>query len=264
MITIQLRFFSVLRDFLPRGIRFPAAGASSWLEVTVSSRRSIKDIIEGLGIPHVEVNHITTMSGNVDFSYHPRNGDRLGIYPEFHHPELQQLPPLHPQPERPLRFILDVHLGRLARNLRLLGFDALYDNSFSDPELAERAAAENRILLSRDRRLLMRKQVVQGLFIRSKAAEEQTREVLKRYDCRREELHPFSRCLKCNGKLVPVAKEKIFHRLPPKVRTWREEFVHCPSCDSIYWHGTHHARLGKLLENLERFCEGLQRAAQEE
>ncbi len=246
MIIITIRFFSVLNDFLP------AEQRQQRLVLKVTPRRSIKDVLESLGVPHVEIDRIQlhTLNGpescDVDFSYHPVAGDDFTVYPETH--------PLSgtgliPAVSGPYRFLLDVHLGKLARLLRLLGFDSFYRNDLDDPLLARLSRVQERLLLTQDRHLLMRSEISQGLFIRSQQPRIQLEEVLQRYELH-QAAQPFTRCMNCNGQLKTVPKAVVFDRLPPKVKKWCDTFSRCLACDNIYWQGTHHARMKKWATEL--------------
>jgi len=144
------------------------------------------------------------------------------------------------------RFVLDGHLGRLASHLRMLGLDCLYSSAFEDEELAQASAEEGRILLTRDRRLLMRKIVTQGYLLRSLDSDEQLCEVVKRYELW-QWVKPFRRCLRCNHPLETVSKEAVLERLEPLTKRYFDEFRICPACDQVYWKGSHYERMLELI-----------------
>jgi uncharacterized protein len=144
-------------------------------------------------------------------------------------------------------FILDNHLGKLARYLRLLGLDTLYvSDAADDAELAQTAHDEQRILLTRDRGLLKRSKVIYGYCLRTRDSLAQLTAVLHRFQLH-EEITPWTRCLRCNGLLRPVAKEAILDRLEPKTRRYFDEFRICEACGQIYWQGSHFAHLQKIV-----------------
>ena len=151
--------------------------------------------------------------------------------------------------EEEARFILDNHLGKLAASLRMLGFDTLYRNDYQDDELAATAAAEQRILLTRDRRLLMRKVIPRGYCVRPDDPQQQIRAVLHRYNLYRQ-VRPFQRCLRCNHPLQPVAKAEVFERLEPLTKLYFDEFSICPSCNQVYWEGSHYDTHAALIADL--------------
>jgi len=131
----------------------------------------------------------------------------------------------------------------------VVGFDSFYRNDLTDPVLARLSRVQKRTLLTQDRRLLMRREVRQGLCIRSQQPRTQLREVLQRYELHKQ-ARPFSRCMNCNGLLEEVSKEAVFERLPPKVKKWCDTFSCCVECDNIYWQGTHHARMKLWVDKL--------------
>ncbi len=240
MSRATFRFYSELNDFLAPACR------QRGFDHEFSGRVSIKDMIESLGVPHTEVELILAGGLSVDFQYIVRNGDSISVYPAFEALDIHPLLRLRPEPLREPRFLLDAHLGRLAAYLRLLGLDSAYRNDFTDEELARRSAAEQRILLTRDRGLLKRSEVTRGYCVRSDSPREQAREVVERFDLRRA-IAPFRRCLSCNGLLQPVGKNEVWDRLPPGTRERFDEFYRCPGCGKIFWPGSHYARLQALV-----------------
>jgi hypothetical protein len=148
-----------------------------------------------------------------------------------------------------VRFIADVHLGRLARYLRMAGFDVLYRNDFTDREIARIASETRRVVLTRDRGLLEHKRVTRFHWVRSVRPREQLREVLGRFGLA-DRARPFTRCLECNGRIVAVPKRKIEAELPPRTRTYYERFFRCAACRRVYWEGSHVERMARLLEEV--------------
>jgi uncharacterized protein with PIN domain len=243
MPVFHIRFYAELNDLLPPMLRGKSFQHSS------DGRVTIKDMIESLGVPHTEVDLILVEGVSVDFSYLVREGDHISVYPVFESFDLSPVLRVRPRPLRQVRFVLDVHLGKLARYLRLMGFDSLYRNDFSDEELASVSSAESRILLTRDRGLLKRNAVTHGYCVRDAQPKRQLLEVLQRFDLFRS-IHPFERCLLCNGPLEATEKEKIQHRLLPGTRRHFEEFRICPVCYQIYWKGSHHDRLEQFIQRV--------------
>ena len=176
-------------------------------------------------------------------------GDVVDVFDEPSAPAGEQLPVLRPPLLRPVRFVLDAHLGVLASYLRLLGFDALYRNDYHDPELAAISAAEERVLLTRDRGLLKRKIVVYGYCLRTTDSQAQLLAVLARYQLH-DAIHPWRRCLRCNGELEEVAKVDILERLEPKTKLYYDDFQRCVLCDQIYWRGSHFERMEQMVERI--------------
>ena len=205
---------------------------------------SIKDRIEAHGVPHTEVELILVNGDPVDFSYLVHDGDRISVYPFL--AILENPHPLRPPYPRG-RFVLDQHLGRLAAYLRLLGLDCVHRERFDDDDLARVAEAENRILLTRDRRLLMRRTIVHGGFVHSTDPSEQVPEVLHRFGAP-ERLAPFSRCMACNGVLRKITREEADDRLQPDTREYYTEFRECPDCRRVFWDGSHVRRMRAWLD----------------
>jgi len=237
---VSVDFTGELNDFLPRNRR------GRRIVVSLRRRASVKDFIEALGVPHVEVDRIRVCGRDVGFGYLLRPGDAIEVFPRF--------PAAEPggarnDPGLAGRFVLDVHLGKLARNLRLLGFDALYRIDWDDSELARVSAEENRCLLSRDRQLLKRGVIRSGYCLRSDHPEEQTREVLRRYGLHNA-ARPWSRCLRCNGLVEPAPKAEVFHLLEPKTKLYYEKFFRCVDCGQVYWEGSHCRKLKGILAEL--------------
>ena len=212
-------------------------------------RASIKDMIEALGVPHPEVDLIAVNGKSVDFSYIVEDGDRINVYPISCSSEVAATRLVRPTNLTINRFVLDIHLGKLANFLRRLGFDTLYRNDYDDEELAKISASEQRILLTRDKGLLMRSLVTYGYYVRQTDPERQVVEVLRRFDLFRE-VTPLQRCIRCNGLLEPVAKESIIDQLPQNTRLSINEFHRCFSCGQIYWKGSHSERMQQFIEDV--------------
>lgn len=241
----EFRFYAELNDFLPPSKRL--VPFSYPFEVS----GSVKDMIESLGVPHTEVDLILANGESVDFSCLVRDGDRISVYPVFESIDIAPIVRVRPQPLREPRFVLDTHLGRLASYLRMLGFDALYRRDYQDDELLRVSMSEGRILLTRDRNLLKRRAVEHGYCVRETNPRRQLLESLARFDLF-ERLAPFTRCLRCNALLEPVAKPLIAGRLPPETRLHYEEFHLCHACGRVYWKGSHYRRMQRFIEELGR------------
>ena len=243
MITACFRFYAELNDFLPgnkkqKSFNFLFPGHSS-----------IKQVIESLGIPHPEIDLILVNGESVNFSYRPQDGDNISVYPVFESLNISSINKLRPAPLREPSFVLDIHLGKLATYLRILGLDTYYQNDSEDLALAEISNRENRILLTRDRGLLKRNLVTHGYCIRSTQARQQLKEVIQRFDLA-EDLSPLKRCLKCNGLLQPVEKEKVLDQLKPRTKRYYDQFFICPGCKKVYWKGSHYYKMRKFVNTI--------------
>lgn len=233
-----LRFYGDLRDFLATEGRIAT--------VDVADSPSVKDRIEACGIPHTEVDLIVVHGEPVGFEYRLAPGDWVSVYPRFRSLDVDG--GLRPAPPRG-RFIVDVNLGKLAKHLRLLGFDAMSDGELDDGDLAEISAAENRILLTKDRNLLKRSIVVHGYFVREVHPRGQIIEVVRRFSLR-DAIDPFARCIECNGLIEAVAKDDILDLLEPLTKQHYDEFRRCTECGRIFWKGSHHQRLAAIVEDV--------------
>jgi len=249
MSRAELRFYGELNDFLA------AARRGKDFAWEFSGRPSVKDAIESLGVPHTEVDLILADGESVGFSWGVRDGARLSVYPVFEAIDVGPVTRVRPVPLRETRFVLDGHLGRLARYLRMAGFDAAWRADFRDEEVARLSAEQRRIVLTRDRGLLKRSAVTHGAWVRETDPRRQLAEVLRRFDLARS-LSPFRRCLRCNGLLAAVEKAAVAASLPPRVAERHADFHRCPSCGRVYWKGTHAASMERLLAEAVTLAEG--------
>ena len=231
---ICLRFDEDLRFFLaPRrrqpSVRVPRDGTST-----------LGHLVESLGVPLTEVGALVVGGRPVAASYRPAEGDVVEVRP-----------PARPQrlPLDPLRFVLDVHLGTLARRLRLVGVDCAYANDADDDELIARANAESRVLLTQDRGLLRRRNLRLGGYVRGTRPDLQLRDVLERFA---PPLAPWTRCTACNGRLSEVRKADVEEDLQPGTRRTYHEFARCPDCGRVYWRGAHRRRLERIVADAAR------------
>lgn len=240
MAEARFRFYEELNDFLP-----PERRKVEFVH-TFQRRASIKDMIEALGVPHPEVELILVNGESVGFDRIVRDGDRVSVYPVFESLDVSPEIRVRPEPLRELRFVLDTHLGRLARYLRLCGFDSLYRNDYTDDELATISAEQQRILLTRDRDALKRRIVTRGYFVRRDRPREQLAEVFRRFDLHAS-ASPFTRCSRCNGLLRAIEKDAIIDRLEPLTRHYYDDFRICADCDRIYWRGSHIQQVERLI-----------------
>jgi uncharacterized protein len=240
---VDVRAYAELNDFLTpesRGVT---------VRRPFRSHQTVKDVLEAMGIPHTEIDLILVNGDPEAFSHRPSTGDRIAAYPIFEAFDIGPTAKLRPTPLRDPRFVVDVNLGRLARLLRVLGFDAWWSSDADDQSLAEISLEQQRILLTRDRGLLKRRAISHGLFVHSQQPEQQTLEVIRRLDLR-ERLAPLTRCVRCNGRLATVSKDEVIDDLEPLTRRYYDEFSRCADCGRIYWAGSHYARLLGLVDRL--------------
>lgn len=210
---------------------------------------AIKDSVEALGVPHTEVDLLLVAGRSVAFDYRLQDADRVAVYPFGNSPQVGRLLHLSPPIPQQIAFILDVHLGKLARRLRILGFDCHYRNDYSDPQIIQLALAKELVILTRDRGILKHSCVSQGYLVGAERVEEQVTEVLRRY-CLFDRIEALRRCPECNGLLEPVAKEQIIQRLPAKTACYYQDFQQCSVCRRIYWQGSHYVKLKSWVQQL--------------
>ena len=246
MSVVRFRFYEELNDFLPQDRK------KREFAITFRSQNSIKDMIESVGVPHTEIDLILVNGKSVDFSYIVQPDDQISVYPVFESLDISNVTRLRPEPLRRIRFVLDTHLGKLARYLRLLGFDTLYDNAWKDDELVKiSASGDKRILLTRDHGLLKRKQITHGYFVRNVKSNLQVKEILSRFSLY-QKVQPFSRCTRCNGLIQPIEKSQVIEQLPRRVLDTVSEFSACEKCQRIYWKGSHYDHMKRIIEKLLR------------
>ncbi|MFF4904572.1 Mut7-C RNAse domain-containing protein [Streptomyces sp. NPDC001260] len=198
---------------------------------------SLGHAVESAGVPLTEVGTLRVDGREVPVSYVPAAGDRV---------EVRTVERPQRVPGAPLRFLLDVHLGTLARRLRLLGVDTAYESmDIGDPALAALSAAEKRVMLSRDRGLLRRRELWAGAYVYSTRPEDQLRDILDRF---RPELRPWTRCTACNGLLKEATKEEVADQLHGGTQRSYDVFAQCRECGRAYWKGAHHEQLVAIVE----------------
>ncbi len=236
----EFRFYEELNDFLAPELRKKA------FQVPIDRGRSVKDAIESVGVPHTEVDLVVVDGASVAFGHVLRGGERVAVYPVFERLDIAPVVHLRSSPLRETRFVLDCHLGKLARNLRMAGFDSLWETDYGDEEIVALSVAQKRVVLTRDKGLLKRRAVQRGHFVRETESEEQFREVVREFQLEGL-LKPFTRCRVCNSALREVSRESVRRRVPEKVWRAQEAFTECPDCGRIFWRGTHYERLSRIL-----------------
>jgi uncharacterized protein with PIN domain len=228
---IHVAFAPELTVFVPSDRR---RGATTVVTDGVST---LGHVVESLGVPLTEVGTLVVDGCEVPVSHIPAAGESVTV---------QAVTRPQRVPGAPLRFLLDVHLGTLARRLRLLGVDTAYESTdIGDPALSARSAAEKRVMLSRDRGLLRRRELWAGAFVYSTTPEDQLRDVLDRFS---PELRPWTRCTACNGLLKEATKEEVADQLKGGTHKSYDVFAQCQECGRAYWKGAHHEQLVAIVE----------------
>lgn len=234
MKVVRFDFDLDLQTLLKRNLR------GQFVEVDFQGPQSVKHLIESLSIPHTEIGLLTINEESIGLEYIVHDGDRI---------EVRYVPPVD-LTEEP-RFVLDGHLGRLTSHLRMLGLDCLYSNAYEDDELVRISVESERILLTRDRLLLMHKVVTQGYLLRSLNSTEQLHEVVQRYGLVKW-VRPFQRCMNCNHPLESVKKEMVLEKLEPLTKKYYDDFKLCPACNQVYWKGSHYEHMLELIKQVSK------------
>lgn len=243
----EFRFYEELNDFLPAEHRKTSFRSPFY------GNPSVKDTIQAMGVPHTAVDLILVDGQSVDFSHRLRGGERVAVYPVFERLDISPVTHLRPRPLRCTRFILDVHLGKLARYLRMLGFDTAYNQDWDDVTMIDLSLRQQRIILTRDLGVLKQSRVTHGYWLRNVMPRHQIREVLLALDLFRQ-LHPFTRCMDCNGRIHPVDRSVIKGQVDPAILQRFREFWQCQDCMKIYWRGSHYERMLRQIGNIEISC----------
>jgi uncharacterized protein with PIN domain len=242
--SVNIRFYAELNDFLPDSKKNKSYGIEDF------GKRTVKDLIQSQGVPHAEVDLILINGEPANFNKHVKPNDYISVYPVFESFDISSTNQLRKNPLRQLRFMLDVHLGKLAKYLRMLGFNSLYFNDFDDEEIVLTALLDNRIILTRDIGLLKRSDVEKGYWIRSTFPKPQLAEVLKRFDLF-QNIEPFRICMHCNGIIKPINKKEVEHRLQADTLRYYTKFYTCSNCNKIYWKGSHHNRMMRFVKEIQ-------------
>lgn len=240
---VELRFYAELGDLLAPELR----GRTVAFRFDVAP--TVKDAIESFGVPHTEVDVVLADGEPVGWDHRLVDGERIAVYPVFEALDVGPVGRLRPEPLREPRFVADVHLATLARDLRLLGFDTLYGNDWDDDRLARLSVDEHRTLLTRDRGLLKRRAITHGILIRADDPVDQVAEVLDRLQLR-DGVRPFARCLACNAVPEEVDTATVRDRVPADVARTQPRVRLCPGCGRVYWRGSHSDRLAARVAML--------------
>jgi uncharacterized protein with PIN domain len=239
--SIEIRFYAELNDFLPpdkrqRGFAYAFTGTPS-----------VKDTIEAIGVPHTEVDVILVDDESVDFTHLLHGGERVAVYPVFERFDVSPVTRLRPAPLRETRFVLDVHLGTLARHLRLLGFDTTWQRDLEDEAIIDIALEEKRIILTRDKGILKNGRVTHGYWLRATDPVAQLEEIVQALDPS-ERIRPYSRCMECNGRLESITRREAARHVPLQVFLVYRDFKRCESCNRVYWAGSHTRQLDRIIK----------------
>jgi uncharacterized protein with PIN domain len=243
MPNVYFRFYAELNDNLPPDQQYVE------FSQVFDEGSTLEGAIQSLGVPIREIELLVMGKESVSLSHVLKDGDRVSVYPVFDSFDVGPITKIEDRPPRRVSFILDVHLGKLAHLLRMLGFDASYQNDYTRDMLLNQARREDRILLSKGKGITGEPDLLAAYRVKSSDPREQLVEILRRFDLWKA-VRPFQRCLICNLLLTPVQKGEIFGHLPPKVRNLDCTFTKCPNCDRVYWKGTHVLRMVEFIDRM--------------
>lgn len=246
---IEVRVYAELNDFLPADKRQVA-----FLHC-LDGTPSVKDTIEAIGIPHTEIDVILVNDRSVDFTHRLQGGERVAVYPVFERFDIWDVTRLRPAPLRVTRFIADVHLGTLARYLRLLGFDTVWERDLTDEDIIDRSLREQRIILTRDRGILRNGRVSHAYWLRTTDSQRQIEEVVRALDLSGA-TRPYTRCMACNGALRGASPVDVAGEVPPRVLEDYQAFSKCTDCGRVYWAGSHVKKLDAIVARAQLATRG--------
>ncbi|MCD4724670.1 MAG: Mut7-C ubiquitin/RNAse domain-containing protein [Bacteroidales bacterium] len=237
------RFYAELNDFLP-----PRRKQKAFLQ-SFKTPITVRETIESLGIPLSEVDMILVNETSVDLEHKLKESDYISVFPVFESMDVSATTKVRKTALRTTLFVLDAHLGKLAKYLRMLGFDTLYRSDIDDNEIISVARKEKRIILTRDKPLLKSKEVSHGYFVRSIEKHEQLIEVIKKFDLY-SQFKSFTRCMMCNTILINADKDEIQNKVDKDIFRRFNEFFYCKHCDKVFWKGSHFMRMEAYIREL--------------
>lgn len=243
MVNVSIRCYAELNDFLQverRYIDFP---------FPITQNSSIEVLIGNIGIPPQVIDLILVNGTSVNLTYNLKENDRIALYPVFETFDISSVAKVRNDPLRQTKFVLDVHLGKLAHHLRMFGFDTLYQNNYTYDVLCRISLNENRILLSKDKSLIENETLFHTYLIKNVDPRLQLIEVFERLDLYTS-VAPFTRCIECNSLLQPVQKEYILELIPVSIRDWCNEYQQCNFCNRIYWKGSHFKHMSMFVQDI--------------
>ena len=238
MLQVSLAFEGELCDHLDR---LPPDGV---VRLALELPTGLRDVIQSQGVPHCECADVVVNGEPTTWATKVSDGDEITVRSRY---------PLVAAPANP-RFLLDDHLRKLAKHLRMLGLDAEHLSGAEDADLARRSVAEARTLLTRDRGLLMRSAVRDGRFVREVEPTLQAIEVVRSFALITV-VEPLTRCLECNDVLMAASAEELGGRVPDAAAAAHDRIGWCSTCRRAYWEGTH---VGALRERIRVILEAVE------
>lgn len=237
------RFYAELNDFLPEQRR--QREFEEWFKTPIN----VGDTLVSFGIPFSEVDLILVNGESANVKHSLKENDRVSVYPQFESMDIRGQTQLRKIPLRDTKFILDCHLGKLTRYLRMLGFDCFYKNQMDDEAIIDKSLHEGRIILTRDKLLLKSERITHAYYVRSIEKHEQLREVVQKFDLY-QQFKSFSRCISCNAKLQVVDKKWVQTRVDEDTYRIFDRFFYCTACDKVFWKGSHFKRMEHYIRDL--------------
>jgi uncharacterized protein with PIN domain len=241
--NFRFRLYAGLNDFLPAGLKQKTFSLAFKTPITVG------EIVESIGIPLSEIKLVLVNSEPATFYKRLKADDFISMYPAFENIDISSVSEANINAEKMPCFILDSHLGKLAKYLRMLGFDTLYRNDYEDIKIIEIARLEERIILSRDKLLLKSKDILNGYYVRTIEKHEQLREVVQKFNLAGK-FRSFTRCMTCNSELVKKDKLEIIDKIDDETAQVFNEFFYCQNCNKVFWKGSHFERMEQFILSL--------------
>jgi uncharacterized protein with PIN domain len=245
MIRVKFRFYEELNDYLPEELR------KGWIESSAEPGTSVGEKISSFEIPLGEIDLILVNQQSESFDYILQEEDRISVYPVFESFDISEISKLRDKPLRVVTFICDVHLGRLCKYLRMLGFDTSYSNNYTPGQIIDISNLEKRIILSKSIQLIRHKEVTRAYWVRSSEPLEQLIDLIYGLDILKW-ANPLTRCLNCNSMLETVEKEDVIDRLEERTAKYYTAFFRCPVCDQIYWKGSHYESMMEFIHQIQK------------
>ncbi len=242
-IHVLVRCYAELNDLLPPELRFRD------ITLRMPTPCSVADVLTAVGTPESRVDLVLCNGTSVTSEASLADGDRLSVYPVFETFDVSAITRMRDRALRTTCFVADVHLGSLARFLRMLGFDTFYEHTCTPETLVAVSVSEGRVLLSRSRSLVRDPRVSHSLFVESPDPRTQLIGVMRHHHLT-SSIHPFTRCIECNSPVVPIDRQAVLSRLPDSVRSRDLDFRMCRRCDRIYWDGSHVAHMRTFIDRV--------------
>jgi len=240
MIKVYYRFYEELNKYLPEEKH------KVWFEVKYEKRISVLNALHIFNIPQKKVDLLLVNQKSKGFDYVLKNNDRISVYPVFELFDITDLTKVREKPLRNIKFVCDVHLGKLCKYLRMLGFDTLYSNQNKPNDIVKISNNDNRIVLSKDYSYNKNKNITHFYWVRSSDSREQLKDLIRKMQLVKS-INPFTRCIICNDYIKEIDKNKVKDRLLPNTNKFFNKFYICRTCDKIFWKGSHYEDMVEFI-----------------